>query len=179
MLFSIHPFKHPFMYSCSDYFKRGYGKMMDKLGNKREKIVDIQKAVQVSNGGVVIFGWSKFACWVIGNKLSSCIEEKRILLPSNSWGQRKKSHPVCTSVTMDPHNVGQNNQEPTLQQGAARSSVRSFARTAHYFACSALLASLARSAALIRSLARSLRSRSRWWESEWLDGYLLGVFFSI
>ena len=31
----------------SDYFKRGYGKMMDKLGNKREKIVDIQKAVQV------------------------------------------------------------------------------------------------------------------------------------
>ena len=39
---------------------------------------------------------------------------------------------------------------------AIRSSVRSFARTAHSFACSALLASLARSAALIRSLARSL-----------------------
>ena len=35
-------------------------------------------------------------------------------------------------------------------------SVRLFVRTAHSFSCSALLASLARSAALIRSLARSL-----------------------
>ena len=35
---------------------------------------------------------------------------------------------------------------------------RPFARTAHLFACSALLASLARSAVLTRSLARSLRS---------------------
>ena len=42
------------------------------------------------------------------------------------------------------------------------SSVCSFARTAHLFTCSALLASLAHSAALIRSLARSLiRSRAR------------------
>ena len=39
---------------------------------------------------------------------------------------------------------------------ATRSSARSFARTAHSFACSALLASLARSTALIPSLARSL-----------------------
>jgi len=37
-----------------------------------------------------------------------------------------------------------------------RSSFRSFARTAHSFACSALLATLVRFAALIRSLARSL-----------------------
>ena len=37
-----------------------------------------------------------------------------------------------------------------------RLSARSLARAAHTFACSALLASLARSAALIRSLARSL-----------------------
>ena len=36
------------------------------------------------------------------------------------------------------------------------SAICSFTRTAHSFACSALLASLARSAALIRSLARSL-----------------------
>ena len=35
-----------------------------------------------------------------------------------------------------------------------RSSARSFARTAHLFACSSLLASLARYAALTRSLAR-------------------------
>ena len=40
-----------------------------------------------------------------------------------------------------------------VEYWAIRSSVRSFARTAHSFACSALLASLARSAALIRSLA--------------------------
>ena len=40
------------------------------------------------------------------------------------------------------------------------STAHSFARTAHSFACSPLLASLARSAALIRSLARSL-TRSR------------------
>ena len=36
------------------------------------------------------------------------------------------------------------------------SSVRSFARTAHYFTCSALLASLARSSARIRTWERSL-----------------------
>ena len=39
---------------------------------------------------------------------------------------------------------------------AIRSSARSFARTAHSFDCSALLAPLTRSAALIRSFARSL-----------------------
>ena len=39
-------------------------------------------------------------------------------------------------------------------------TAHSFARTAHSFACSALLASLARSAELIRSHARSL-TRSR------------------
>ena len=43
-----------------------------------------------------------------------------------------------------------------LGQWAIRSSIRLFARTAHSFACCALLASLASSAALIRSLARSL-----------------------
>merc|ERR1712136_362106 len=39
-------------------------------------------------------------------------------------------------------------------------------RTAHSFDCSGLLASLAPSAALTRSLARSLRSLPRSWESE-------------
>ena len=43
--------------------------------------------------------------------------------------------------------MGQINQKPT------RSSVRSFAGTAHLFACSALLVSLARSAALTHLLA--------------------------
>ena len=41
-----------------------------------------------------------------------------------------------------------NNQECRCLYWATRSSVRSFARTAHSFACSALLALLARSAAL-------------------------------
>jgi len=58
-----------------------------------------------------------------------------------------------------------NSQEFRLWYWATRSSVRSFARTAHSFACSGLLASLAPSAALTRSLARSLRSLPRSWES--------------
>ena len=33
-------------YQISDYFKKGYDKMMNKLSFKREKIVDIQKALQ-------------------------------------------------------------------------------------------------------------------------------------
>jgi len=70
-----------------------------------------------------------------------------------------------------------NSQEYRLQYWATRSSVRSFARTAHSFACSGLLASLAPSAALTRSLARSLRSLPRSWESELLDGYFVCVFF--
>ena len=45
---------------------------------------------------------------------------------------------------------------------------RPFTRTAHSFARSGLLALLAPSAALTRSLARSLRSLPRSWESEFL-----------
>ena len=59
-------------------------------------------------------------------------------------------------------------QELRRKYWATRSSVRSFARTAHSFACSGLLASLAPSAALTRLLARSLRSLPRSWESEFL-----------
>ena len=60
----------------------------------------------------------------------------------------------------------EDSQEYRLQYWATRSSVCSFARTAHSFACSRLLASLAPSAALTRSLARSLRSLPRSWESD-------------
>ena len=59
-----------------------------------------------------------------------------------------------------------NSQEYRLEYWATRSSICSFARTAHLFACSGLLASLAPSAALTRSLARSLRSLPRSWDSE-------------
>ena len=61
--------------------------------------------------------------------------------------------------------VVQISQNSRRKYWATRSSVRSFARTAHSFACSGLLASLAPSAALTRSLARSLRSLPRSWES--------------
>ena len=49
--------------------------------------------------------------------------------------------------------MGQNSQESGRKYWATRSSVRSLARTGHSFACSGLLASLAPSAALTRSLA--------------------------
>ena len=52
------------------------------------------------------------------------------------------------------HTVGQNNQKYRLEYWATRSSVRSFPRTAHSFACSGLLALLAPSAARTRSLAQ-------------------------
>ena len=55
--------------------------------------------------------------------------------------------------------VGQN-QEYRLKYRATRSSICSFARTAHSFPFSALLA------ALTHSLARSLRSLPRLWDSE-------------
>ena len=53
-----------------------------------------------------------------------------------------------------------------VEYWAIRSSVRSFAHTAHSFACSALLASFARSAALIHSLAPLTRSLRSSWERD-------------
>ena len=68
-----------------------------------------------------------------------------------------------------PHStMVQISQESRRKYWATRLSVRSFTRTAHLFACSGLLASLTPSAALTRSLARSLRSLPRSWESEFL-----------
>ena len=52
----------------------------------------------------------------------------------------------------------ENSQKYRLKYWATRSSVRSFARTTHSFACSVLLALLARSAALTRSLAHLAHS---------------------
>ena len=60
-------------------------------------------------------------------------------------------------------------KNPRWKYWATRSSVYLFARTAHSFACSALLAKLTRSIAPTRSLARSLPSSGH---SDWLDGYL-------
>ena len=65
----------------------------------------------------------------------------RILAPLDRYGR-------CT--------MGENSQEYRLKYWATRSSVRSFARTAHSFAASLLFDLLARSSALIRPLAHSL-----------------------
>ena len=67
--------------------------------------------------------------------------------------------------------VGQNNQEYRLKYWATHSSVYLFTSTAHSFACSALLALLARSAVLTRSLT-SLTDVNDWMT-------MLSVFFSV
>ena len=67
-----------------------------------------------------------------------------------------------------------------VEYWAIRPSVRSFARTAHSYACPSLLASLARSAALIRSLARSLNpSRRSSWERSFFSTELTRRFHII
>ena len=59
------------------------------------------------------------------------------------------------------HTMVDNSQKYRLKYWATRSSVRSFARTAHAFACSGRLASLVRSTALTRLLTCSLCSLPR------------------
>ena len=72
--------------------------------------------------------------------------------PSSSSSPSPSPSPLL-ALTASGLTVGQNNQESRRKHWATRSSVCSFARTACSFACSALLALLARSAALTRSLA--------------------------
>ena len=70
----------------------------------------------------------------------------------------------------------QNSQGSRLQYCTCF-SICPFARTAPSIACSTQLASLARSAALTRSLARSLCSLPRLWESELLDCFFFCFLF--
>ena len=62
----------------------------------------------------------------------------------------------CLTIGGSPDNdtdtVAQNSQESRCKYWATCSSIRSFARTAHLFACSAQLALLTRTAALTHSL---------------------------
>ena len=81
-----------------------------------------------------------------------------------SAGQISQRSLVCFAGWLDC-TVGQNNQEYRLKYLATRLSVHSFNCIAHSFACSGLLALLAPSAVLTRSLACSLRSFPRSWES--------------
>ena len=77
----------------------------------------------------------------------------RILFPLTN---RKETR--CNRVTSQ-RTLGQMTMKSTRGVlETIRSSVRSFARTAHSSACSTLLASLTRSAVLTRSLVCSLRS---------------------
>ena len=116
---------------------------------------------------------------------------------SHTWCNELGKMPSFRCFSRQQSTVGQNNR---LKYWATCSSIRSFARTTHWFPCSALLASLARAASLSRSasltrslacslrslahfarlltsLARSLRSLPHSWKSEWLDGYSFCVFF--
>jgi hypothetical protein len=118
--------------------------------------------------------------------IHGCFEPQCSAVQANEWAVHaskqmngRASGPILQSVflaVLDHSTVVWNKQESRRKYWATRSSVRSFARTAHSFACSGLLASLAPSAALTRSLARSLRSLPRSWDSELLDGYLICVF---
>ena len=97
--------------------------------------------------------------------------------------------PMCNDVSSKIHERGENRRlhsgldQPKTQMKVPGLSligllVCLFTPTAHSFACSALLALLALSAALTHSLARSRCSLPRSWDSEWLDGYF-SVFFSL
>ena len=79
-----------------------------------------------------------------------------------------------------PSTVGQNNKEYRLEYWATRSSLlaRSFACTTHLFACSALLASLARSAAHTRSLAQLAHSRAHGTVIDYMTIYFVFFFYS-
>ena len=80
-----------------------------------------------------------------------------------------------TKINCQDHQHGMEGYRNALWSGSNKNRdvctgplARPFARTAHLFACFGLLASLAPSAALTRSLARSLRSLPRSWERGFL-----------
>ena len=87
---------------------------------------------------------------------SMCQKSSEVVVRGPCEAMKRRS--TCT--------VGQNNQKYRRKYWATRSSVRSFTRTAHSFACSGLLASLAPSATLTHSLTCSLRSLPSSWESD-------------
>ena len=89
--------------------------------------------------------------------------------------QRRSGFFFCSG----PYTVVWNKQESRRKYWATSPSICSFARTAHSFVCSGLLASLAPSAVLTRLSACSLRSLPCSWESELFDGYFVCVFFPI
>ena len=81
--------------------------------------------------------------------------------------------PHFACVFMVQHTVVWNKQELRRKYWATRSSFRLFACTAHSFACSALFASLARSAALTHWLTPELVGK---WKIRWL---ILLCFFML
>ena len=81
-----------------------------------------------------------------------CHPVKRHETTRETEGSIKPTNPVARSHTT----VGKKKQELGCKYWATRSSVRSFARTAHSFACSALLALFARSAHLLAHLLHTV-----------------------
>ena len=86
---------------------------------------------------------------------------KKTALKEKRKGEKttpKTPKKTSTNPAGNRRTVGQNSQESGRKYRATRLSLRWFARTAHLFGGSALLASLARSATLTRSLAHSTHS---------------------
>ena len=132
---------------------------------------------------------SKASCWLphvhMGSFLSFIfIQTSRLALSSwislssflRSHACLDRSGIIFLGVIFSRCTMVWNKQESRRKCWVTHSYVRSFARTAHSFACSGLLASLAPSAALIRSLACSLRWLPYSWETELLNGYFVCVF---
>ena len=77
-------------------------------------------------------------------------------------------HLASQFATTSRSTVVQSNHELRRKYWATRFSVRSFARTAHSFACSGLLASRPPLRSLVRSLARSLTSLTPSLVGKWI-----------
>ena len=88
------------------------------------------------------------------------------IFQSSGWPKMQLVHGHTSTV-------GQNNQKYRLKYRATRSSVRSFARTAHSFACSELLALLMHHPAL----AYSLTSLTPSLVGQWMNGWLFCLCF--
>ena len=112
---------------------------------------------------------------------------KQIILPRTSQNitltrssLRNQLAKIIFRISRDPleshmiiqYTVGHINQKPRCKYWITRLSIRLLARTAHLFACSALLASLTHSAPLTRLLTHLLTPELA---RQWLDGYLFCV----
>ena len=107
-------------------------------------------------------GRNFFFLFLFQLSLSDLTAKREKRLDNPCYGRTKGQTGGKKGTYEDQCTLVQHSHESRHKSWATGSSVGSFARTVHSFACSALLASHACSAALIRSLARSIaHSRAR------------------